>query len=165
MHLQRGLVPNIRHAHPSFDSSEPVTVIESGLVVQYFIDAFPELSSHIFPAGKDPKSAYQRYQTNLLLDNWSSKVSGPSFKAQLMSGTDDAPALNDQLFEAIKTHIEPILAEALVKGKGPYIGGSDRFTLFEVSMKLICTYPFNVFRADITRRKRPLRAKTAADMS
>lgn len=142
--MQRGLVPTIQHVHPAFSGSEPVTVIESGLVVQYFIDAFPELSGHIFPAGQDPVSAYKRYQTNLLLETWSSKVSGPSFKAQMASGTDDAPAQSDQLFEAIRTHIEPQLAAALVKGKGPFIGGSDRFTLFEVSTDPNCTCPFQI---------------------
>lgn len=73
-----------------------------------------------------------------------------------MSGTEEAPGLNDQLFEAIKTHIEPILAEALVKGKGPFIGGSDRFTLFEVSTKSICTYPYDPFPAEITQYNRYL---------
>ena len=119
-------------------------MIESGLVVQYLIDAFPELSGHIVATGNDPASAYKRYQVNLLLETWSSKVAPASFKAQLNMGTDDAPGLNDQLFEAIKTHIEPQLANVLVKGQGPFVGGSDRFTLFEVSMKLNCKFPFQI---------------------
>jgi len=132
--LQRGLVPTLQHSHSSFASSEPVTVIESALVVQYIIDAFPHLSSHVLPAAKDPKSAYDRYLINLLTDTWFNKVNSLWFKAYIMAGTDEVAEKADELFDAIKTHIEPKLATALgTSGTGPFIGGAERFTLFEVS--------------------------------
>lgn len=49
-----------------------------------------------------------------------------------MSGTDESEAKADELFEAIKKWIEPGLADALIEGKGPFVGGAERMTLFEV---------------------------------
>ena len=110
-----------------------MTVIESALVVHYLIDSFPERSAYIFPSAGDPEAAYKRYQINLLLDTWSNKVGSLSFRAQLLSGTEGGATASVELFEAIKTHIEPQLAKLLVEGKGPFVGGSERLTLFEVS--------------------------------
>ncbi|KAK5950077.1 hypothetical protein OHC33_008792 [Knufia fluminis] len=129
----RGLVPTIQHSHPSLPSSGPVTVIESALVVQYLIDAFPHLSGHVLPAAKDAKSAYDRYTINLLTDIWFNKVNSFWFKALLMAGTDEAISKADELFNAMKTQFEPKLADALGKtGSGPFIGGAERMTLFEI---------------------------------
>lgn len=125
----------MQHSHPSLPSSEPVTIIESALVVHYLIDAFPQLSSHVLPAARDPKSAYDRYTINLLTDTWANKVGPTALKAQLMCGTEDEPAAADAVYEAIKTHIEPQLASALIPDKGPFVGGSQRMTLFEVSFE------------------------------
>lgn len=134
---QRGLVPTLQHTHPLF--ADPVTVIESALVVQYVIDAFPHLSGHVLPAAKDAKSAYARYTINLLTDTWFNKVNSFTFKATLASGTDEAAAKADELFDAISTHIEPKLAKALgTSGTGPFVGGAERMTLFEVSSKPHC---------------------------
>lgn len=129
-------MPTIQHSHSSLPSSEPVTVIESALVVQYLIDAFPHLAGHILPAAKDPKSAYDRYTINLLTDTWFNKVNSFWFKAWLMSGTDEAADKADELFDAIKTQIEPKLAASLgTSGTGPFVGGAERMTLFEVRQR------------------------------
>ncbi|KAK5071628.1 hypothetical protein LTR64_004593 [Lithohypha guttulata] len=128
----RGLVPTLQHTHPVFSSSEPETVIESALVVHYLIDAFPYLSGHIYPVAKDPKSAYHRYTLNLLLDTWMNKVNSSLMRAQVMAGTDEVPTAADDPFEAIKTHIEPQLAKVTGHGKGPFFGGAERLTLFEI---------------------------------
>jgi len=114
-------------------ASNPVTVIESGLVVQYLIDAFPDLSSHIIPQAKDPKSAYDRYTINLLVDTWMNKINSKWFSTLLMTGTDEVAGKADELFEAIKTQFEPMLATSISSGKGPFAGGSERLTLLEVS--------------------------------
>lgn len=80
----------------------------------------------------DPKSAYDRYTINLLTDTWFNKVNSFWFKAHVMAGTDEAAGKADELFDAIKTHIEPKLAEPLGKsGTRPFVGGAERFTLFE----------------------------------
>jgi len=107
-------------------------------VVQYLIDAFPHLSSHIIPQSKDPKSAYDRYTINLLVDTWMTKVNSKWFSALLMTGTDDVAAKADELFEAIKTHFEPMLAASTTSGKGPFAGGSERLTLLEVCDDISC---------------------------
>lgn len=129
---ERGLVPTLQHHHPAFQSDKPATIIESALVVQYLLDAFPDRSGHVIPAGKDPKSAYDRYVINLLIDTWFNKVNSVAFKAWLMTGTDEASEKADAIFEVIKTEFEPKLSAALVEGKGPFVGGSDRLTLFEI---------------------------------
>ncbi|KAJ9661544.1 hypothetical protein H2198_001924 [Neophaeococcomyces mojaviensis] len=127
----RGLVPTVQHTHPTL-SSNPTTIIESGLVVQYLIDAFPHLSSHIMPQAKDPKSAFDRYTINLLVDTWMTKINPKWFSAMLMTGTDDAATKADELFEAIKSQFEPMLAVSTTSGKGPFAGGSERLTLLEI---------------------------------
>ncbi|KAK5937265.1 hypothetical protein PMZ80_010565 [Knufia obscura] len=103
------------------------------MVVQYLVDAFPNLSGHVLPAAKDPKSAYDRYMINLLTDVWFNKVNSFWFKALLVAGTDEATGKADELFDAIKTQFEPKLVDALGKtGSGPFIGGAERMTLFEI---------------------------------
>lgn len=49
-----------------------------------------------------------------------------------MAGTEESEAKSNDLFEAIKKWIEPQLADALVEDKGPFVGGAERMTLFEV---------------------------------
>lgn len=109
------------------------------MVVQYLVDAFPNLSGHVLPAAKDPKSAYDRYMINLLTDVWFNKVNSFWFKALLVAGTDEATGKADELFDAIKTQFEPKLVDALGKtGSGPFIGGAERMTLFEVGYFRAC---------------------------
>ena len=92
----------------------------------------------MLPAAKDAKSAYARYTINLLIDTWFNKVNSLWFKAMLMSGTEEAAAKADELFDAINTHIEPMLKTALDQsGNGPFVGGSERMTLFEVSRTIV----------------------------
>lgn len=135
-----------------FSSSEPETVIESALVVHYLIDAFPHLSGHIYPAAKDPKSAYHRYTLNLLLDTWMNKVNSSLIRAQVMAGTDEVPTAADDPFEAIKTHIEPQLAKVTGHGKGPFFGGAERLTLFEVSLSCTANQVFQMLFCDSRNR-------------
>lgn len=61
------------------------------------------------------------------------KVNPLTTRASIMAGTDEVGPASDNLFEAIKTHIEPQLAKANAGGSGPFALGKDRMTLFEVS--------------------------------
>lgn len=57
-----------------------------------------------------------------------------------MAGTDEVGPASDNVFEAIKTHIEPALAKANTAGSGPFALGKDRMTLFEVSFDLSAAF-------------------------
>ena len=118
--------------------NETLTVIESGLVVQYLLDSHPEKAAKILPAGKDAKSAFERYKINLLVDTWFNKVAPFMWKAMFANGTDEEDARIDELYEAIEKNIEPQLSKAV--GSGPFVNGSQNLTLAEVSSsRLLCT--------------------------
>lgn len=113
----RGLVPSISY------NGEIIT--ESAIVAQFLADTYP---SHLLPATSDPNGPLTRARINFFVDAWFSKVSGFYMKTLMAKTDEEAAGFADDLVKGLVKEIEPLL-----KGAGPFFGGSDKLTLAEVS--------------------------------
>jgi glutathione S-transferase len=115
------------YSHPSLENE--ITILESALVVYFFVDMYPTLSKRISPPPSSPETAYLRYRTNFFVDTYVNKVHGLYFKV-FLAHEKDAESRVDDLVNTIREHIEPLLHDA-----GPFFGGSSHMTLAEVRGK------------------------------
>lgn len=113
----RGLVPSLRY------NGEIIT--ESAIVAQFLADAHP---SHLVPASSDPAGPLARARIGFFVDAWFSKVGGLYMKTLLAKTDDEAKGLADELVKGVAKEIEPLL-----RGAGPFFGGSEKLTMAEVS--------------------------------
>lgn len=117
----RGLVPSLVY------NGEIIT--ESAVVTQFLADAYP---SHLLPSSTDAEGPLKRARINFFVDTWFSKVSGFYMKTLTAKTDEDATSNANELVKGIVKEIEPLL-----KGAGPFFGGSEKLTLAEVSIFLV----------------------------
>jgi glutathione S-transferase len=121
MMQQRGLVPSIKY---SDDTLNEEIITESGIVAQFLADAHP---SHLLPASNSPAGALRRARINFFVDTWFSKAGSHWFKL-LRTPEEEKEALVTEFVDIVTKEIEPLLKDA-----APFFGGSEKFTLAEVS--------------------------------
>lgn len=111
----RGLVPTIDF------NGEIIT--ESGIVVQFLADAYP---SHVLPAAGSIEGALKRARINFFVDSWFSKVGSYWIQILKQDNAEEKERLGREFVETVAKEIEPLL-----KGAGPFFGGSNKITLAE----------------------------------
>ncbi|MCJ1473660.1 hypothetical protein MMC13_002311 [Lambiella insularis] len=117
----RGLVPAIKFSNGVLKDE---VITESAVVSHFLADAFP---SHLLPASHEsPTAPLIRARMNFFVDTWFSKVNHIMFEGFRCENEKQKEEKATQLVETIKSEIEPLL-----KGCGPFFGGSKKMTLAE----------------------------------
>ena len=99
-------------------------ITESAIVSTFLADSFP---SSFYPKSyESPTSALTRARITFFVDTWFSKVNSLFFSVLKAEGQEQED-LGKQMVAAVKKEIEPLL-----KGAGPFFGGSKNMTLAEV---------------------------------
>lgn len=127
----RGLVPALAYRGNGDTTTSIIT--ESAIVATFLADTYPD--GGLLPASTSPGGALARARVAFFVDTWFTKVQGAQVKA-LTTGDDAAFA---EVARAVAREIEPLLEDA-----GPFLGGSKKLTLAEVScfVFLVLSLPF-----------------------
>lgn len=129
---QRGLVPAIKFSNGVLNDE---IITESAVVSHFLADAFP---SHLLPASHEsPTAPLIRARISFFVDTWFSKVNHKMFEGFRCVTDKQREEKAGELVEAIKNEVEPLL-----KGCGPFFGGSKKMTLAEVSRATVLQYPY-----------------------
>jgi len=87
-------------------------------------DAHP---SHLLKTSSEPGGALQRARIEFFVDTYFSKVNNQLWPLQSAEGVEQ-DQLATKFVDSVVKEIEPLLQDA-----APFFGGSDKFTLAEVS--------------------------------
>jgi glutathione S-transferase len=118
----RGLVPAL--------SYNGEIIIESGIVSQFLVDAYP---SHLIPASNAPGGALRRAHVALFVDAFLSKFNSVLFGLFRAKTQEEREEIAEKAIAGLLKDVEPLLADA-----SPFFGGSDKITLAEVRKTHSC---------------------------
>jgi glutathione S-transferase len=96
----------------------------SGIISHFLADANP---SHLLKTSSEPGGALQRARIDFFVDTYFSKVNNQLYPLQSAEGAEQEE-LAVKFVDSVVKEIEPLLQDA-----APFFGGSNKFTLAEVS--------------------------------
>lgn len=102
-----------------------LVLTESGLICQFLADSY---NSHLVMPSSDPEGVIQRFKIGYLVDTYSSKAHKFFDSTVFAHGAEAKIEMANKYIDAVVKYVEPLLADL-----APFLGGSVRLTLAEVS--------------------------------